>query len=159
MFIIDEHDHFLCALIGIALLRTTYISLPFTFPLEFYIITIFSYKMSIMFVELFIDPCSVFGLCKTKKQKEMPMDYVEKKISKRCFTRIFISWKCPQKCLARDVPRMFPNDESFIMLLKMVVAMKVSQRRFAYRGEEVHLKKRRVFNSKSLPHAFANDKS
>jgi hypothetical protein len=69
VFIIDEHDHFLCTLIGIVLLQTTYISLPFTFPLEFYIITIFSYKMSIMFV-VFIDPCSVFGLCKKNLKKK-----------------------------------------------------------------------------------------
>jgi hypothetical protein len=94
-----------------------------------------------------------------KFKKKMLMDYVEKKISKRCFTRIFTSWKCPQKSLVCDVPRMSPNDESSIMLLKMVVAMEVSQRRFVYRREEVRLKKRRVFNSKSLPHAFANDKS
>jgi hypothetical protein len=44
---------------------------------------------------------------------------------------------------------MSPNDENFMMLLKMVVAMEVSQRIFACRGEEVHVKKKRVFNSKS----------
>jgi hypothetical protein len=79
----------------------------------------------------------------------MLVDYVEKLNLKKCFTCRFILWKCPKKCLAHNVPRMTPNDESFVILLKMVVVMEVSQRIFACRGEEVHVKKKRVFDSKS----------
>jgi hypothetical protein len=83
-------------------------------------------------------------------KKKKLVDYVQKEISKRCFTCKFTSWKCPQNFLVRSVLGMSPNDESFIMLLKMVVAMEVSHKRFYCKGEEVHVKRRRLFNSQSF---------
>lgn len=62
MFIDDELDHLLYIWGGIVLSQGVCTSFLFTFPLWISIIIVFSHRMSIAFVELFIDPCGACGL-------------------------------------------------------------------------------------------------